>query len=93
MFDLLQSDSERWKGLRHLRLWVGLPGAFTVGLLVGLLWAGGLPFDAIRITCVTGLLILTILSVALFNRESKPYSRPEIQTAAQITTARNCFAF
>ena len=70
MFESLQLDSP-WKVSPRIVPWVGLPGAFSVRLLTGVLWAGALPFDALRIVCLVLLVGLTILSVVLFNRQSK----------------------
>jgi ABC-type spermidine/putrescine transport system permease subunit II len=70
MFESSQLDSP-WKVSPRIVPWVGLPGAFSVGLLAGVLWAGALPFDAFRIVCLVVLVGFTILSVVLFNRRSK----------------------
>jgi hypothetical protein len=71
MFESSQLDSQWWKVSLRIRPWVGLPGAFSVGLLTGILWAGRLPFDTVRIVWLTILVAWTILSVILFNRQSK----------------------
>lgn len=77
MFDQMDSQWWKWKVSPLMRPWVGLPGAFTVGLLTGLLWAGALPFDMFRIVCLAVLLGWTILSVALFTRQPESERPPE----------------
>ena len=71
MFDSLQLEIQWRKACPSLRPWVGLPGAFAVGLLVGMLWAGALPFDWLRVACLAGLVAEAILSVIAFNPRPK----------------------
>jgi hypothetical protein len=77
MFESSQVDSQWWKVSPRIRPWVGLPGAFSVGLLTGVLWAGKLPFDMFRIVCLAVLLGWTILSVVLVNRQPESERPPE----------------
>lgn len=66
MFENWEVAAFKWKVSPRAAIWGALGWAFGAGLLTGLLWAGRLPFDLLRIVSLAILLAGAILWVILF---------------------------
>jgi hypothetical protein len=76
MFENWEVDRFNWKISPRAATWAALLWAFVAGLLTGLLWAGRLPSDMLRIVSLAILLGGAILLVVRFtwrpNRKVPP---------------------
>ena len=66
MFEDWEVAPFKWKISARAAIWAAVLWAFVGGILTGLLWAGRLPFDLVRIVCVAVLLGGAILWVVAF---------------------------
>lgn len=60
------SPPVQWKLSSRAAIWCALVWAFGAGILTGVLWAGRLPFDLLRIVSLAILLAGAILLVLRF---------------------------
>ena len=60
------SPPVQWKPSSRAAIWCALVWAFGAGILTGVLWAGRLPFDLLRIVSLAILLAGAILVVLRF---------------------------
>jgi hypothetical protein len=66
MFENWEVSPVQWTVSSRAAIWGALVYAFGAGVLTGLLWAGRLPFDLLRIVSLAILLAGAILMVLRF---------------------------
>lgn len=60
------SPSIQWKLSARAAIWGAVANAFGAGVLTGLVWAGRLPFDSLRLASLAVLLAISVLLVLRF---------------------------